>query len=171
MTEDAAFDEDSHVTDTVGPDYDEIDRRVFGMDDERETVQNLLEGVRLMFHWIRQGDNDRARSVRLQAVTWYARYSTKNQEALGREIGVTKAAINQQVSALRDFIRAQAGHDVKARGARSTEAREKFSQICKSSHEKRKSELRNSPPKSTPSSMRLFDLKPKLNPFPTPLLS
>lgn len=143
-----SFDEASNVTCVSQPDYDAIDRSVFGAQNEQEGVQNVLEGVRLMLHWICQGDGDKARSVRLQAVRWSGQFSDKNQEQLGREIGVGKAAVNQKISELRAWIDQRSGRDLQTRGARTVEAKQKFSEICKSNHEKRKNQSIKSPMKS-----------------------
>lgn len=151
-------DQDGSLTEAQGFDYDAVDREVFGIATEREDVEKVLAGVRDMLAWICQGNNDRARSVRLQAVRYYIPDKAKNQGQLAREIGVTKAAVNQKVCELRDWLETRSGHDVKPRGARSTDAREKFSDICKSNHQRRKVESTKSPTKSGRVSPTPYDL-------------
>ncbi len=93
---DLAHNEAGELVESVDFDYDSVDRNVFGIDDERESVSKLLDSMRQMLKWICQGQGEKAIAVRLQAVRYYVPDKAKNQEQLAKEIGVTKAAISQK---------------------------------------------------------------------------
>jgi hypothetical protein len=101
-----------------------------------------------VLQWIRNANNARAKEIRLQAAFYFfsggSKLSNKNQVALAREIGSTKAAISQKAVEFQDYFAEKLGlkdtmeRVSRAAGMRSNEARQKFAEVCKSNHQKRK---------------------------------
>lgn len=134
--------------------------------DEEEACQDLSpwrDGLQKVLRWIRNGSNARAKEIRVQAVFYFL--VQRNQVELAREIGVRKATISQKAVEFRDFF--EIDHPAgAARQMRSEEARETFSAICKSNHQKRQqrilSESTGSPTRSKVSSGKRSDLRARV---------
>lgn len=108
------------------------------IDAEPERVldpSQVIDSIKRILQWIRNGSNARAKEIRVQAAFYYL--DQKNQVALAREIGVKKATISQQAVAFKDYfeLKRTAGA---ASNMRSDQARQTFSEVCKSNHQKRK---------------------------------
>jgi hypothetical protein len=114
---------------------------------DEKPVDNQSSFLHIL-QWIRNGNNSRAKEIRLQAAYYFfsggSKLSNKSQVALAMEIGSTKAAISQKAVELQEYFAEKLGlkdtmeRVSRAVGMRSNEAREKFSQVCKSNHQKRK---------------------------------
>lgn len=138
-------------------------------DDFEDEPQSGYESMLMLLSWARKGSGPLARVVRYQAVYYMLMGGSVTQETLGKEIGVKKATINQQVVNLRDFLTENLNPStmtriVEATGMRSNEARQTFSKVCKSNHLKRKalSDSTESPTTSTANSGKRSDLRAKV---------
>ena len=143
---DCAF-ENGKMVQSIDFNYDAIDAYDFG---ERAEAEALLDGFRKAFEWIANVSPGDFKGMAIRVQTVRCILLKKDQVEMAQEIGVTKAAISQRMSDLRDHFNIR---QPKA-GLRSEETRQKFSEQCKTRHLNRKasSASLNSRTTSTPSS-------------------
>lgn len=127
-----------------------------------------------VLQWIRNASNARAKEIRVQAAFFFfsggSKLSNKSQVMLAREVGSTKAAISQKAVELQDYFAEKLGMKdtmervSRAAGMRSNQARQKFSEVCKSNHQKRRnlSGSGNSQTTSTLSSAKPLGLRERV---------
>ncbi len=134
-------------------DYDEVDRRLGNTSSDPSEHDAFLSGFRLLIDWLDSGKTPAAKIIRLQAVKFALGEGTQTQ--LARQLGVTKAAVSRVANELRDTFGLHLG------GMRSTEARAKFAEICKSRAAKQ-SALHQSPKISQRSKLKELSNPSKL---------
>lgn len=123
-----------------------VEPDVYFDDPEPEQFSGDIGFVQVL-QWIRNGISPISKEIRLQAVFYHFAGGSKfakSQAELGREIGVKKQTINQQVIELKTYFAKLLGRSdtieraSAACGMRNKEARENMAQKCKSNHQKRK---------------------------------
>jgi hypothetical protein len=149
MRADIAF-EDGHPTQTIEFNYDAIDAYCFGVDKNAADSEAILEGFKKAFDWIADVKANDFEAIAVKVQTVRCILLGKNQVAMAKEIGVTRAAISQRMSELRDIFKLRQP----TAGLRDNETRQKFSEQCKARHQKKKA-LLNSPNSPTTSTERL----------------
>lgn len=152
---------------SVGFDYDAIDEALEGEGPIKHIVDDqakYLSATKSLLQWIRNGTNARAKEIRLQAAFFFADgEQKKNQVRLAREIGVGKATISKKAVELKDYFKIKLPGGAAAQ-MRSNEARETFSKVCKSNHQKRKalSKSADSQKRSTANTKKQSDLRARV---------
>jgi hypothetical protein len=141
-----AFENGSAVQ-TIGFTPEAHDAYYFDENKDALDAEELLSAFCRAFDWIAQvpANDFKGMAIRVQVVRCIL--LKKDQVAMAKEIGVTKAAISQRMCDLRDVFKLRNPKS----GLRSNETRNKFSEQCKSRHEKKKANSSNSGNSPTPS--------------------
>jgi len=149
------FDSGNHPEPFVDFPYDEIDGC------EPAPDLDFVGGIVRIVRWINAGHGATARAIRSIAVEFH--FSGKTQAELGRESGITKAAVCRAANEFRDHF----GLDellVEAPRMRTNQTREKFSKQCKTRHKKKSRSSTKSPSKSLSTTGTLYDLVRRQSP-------